>query len=353
MNLVLMAVGLLATAGGFVTVGFGIPINAFSLGNTLIISGTVAVVGGLVLIALAVVIGHLKRIAETLRSGAPRRARPAESSPAPRTTQAAPPPIPARALGRLSDMPEPPLPDLHGFEHLQAPRASEPRPPEPHFPATATEPAGPLDWLRARSKPGAMLPSMSEPPMVETRDEAPLSPRPPQRPAMPSAPEPSLDPKLWSPPTRENMPSEPRPAPRVEMPLPRSAPQPIEPPKNERFGFDLVWPDRGGPAPAQPPAAPPAPTAAAPANEPVKREPPLDMPMPPIPARPRETKPAEKRPEPPRKPAERGPAILKSGVIDGMPYTLYADGSIEAQLPQGTVKFASVDALRAHLEKQS
>ena len=34
-----------------------------------------------------------------------------------------------------------------------------------------------------------------------------------------------------------------------------------------------------------------------------------------------------------------------------MPYTLYADGSIEAELPQGTVKFASVDALRAHLEK--
>jgi hypothetical protein len=38
-------------------------------------------------------------------------------------------------------------------------------------------------------------------------------------------------------------------------------------------------------------------------------------------------------------------------VIDGMPYTLYADGSIEAELPQGTVKFASVDALRAHLER--
>ena len=80
-----------------------------------------------------------------------------------------------------------------------------------------------------------------------------------------------------------------------------------------------------------------------------------DMPLPPIPARPRETRPAAERrlPEMPRKPAaERGPAILKSGVIDGMPYTLYADGSIEAQLPQGMVKFASVDALRAHLEKQ-
>src|SRR5262245_62562108 len=28
------------------------------------------------------------------------------------------------------------------------------------------------------------------------------------------------------------------------------------------------------------------------------------------------------------------PAILKSGVVDGMGYTLYVDGSIEAELPQ-------------------
>ncbi len=87
-----------------------------------------------------------------------------------------------------------------------------------------------------------------------------------------------------------------------------------------------------------------------------RRDSALEMPLPPIPARPRETRPAaEKRmPEILRKPlGERGPTILKSGVIDGMPYTLYADGSIEAQLPHGMVKFASVDALRAHLEKQS
>jgi hypothetical protein len=44
-------------------------------------------------------------------------------------------------------------------------------------------------------------------------------------------------------------------------------------------------------------------------------------------------------------------AILKSGVIDGMAYTLYTDGSIEAELPQGTMRFASIDELRAHLEQ--
>jgi len=98
------------------------------------------------------------------------------------------------------------------------------------------------------------------------------------------------------------------------------------------------------------------PKAQAPAPEMPKREASVDMPLPPIPARPRDTRPVTERrmPEALRKPAvERGPTILKSGVIDGMPYTLYADGSIEAQLPQGMVKFASVDALRAHLEKQS
>jgi len=41
--------------------------------------------------------------------------------------------------------------------------------------------------------------------------------------------------------------------------------------------------------------------------------------------------------------------IFKSGVIDGMAYTLYTDGSIEADLAEGTVKFASIDELRAYL----
>jgi hypothetical protein len=46
----------------------------------------------------------------------------------------------------------------------------------------------------------------------------------------------------------------------------------------------------------------------------------------------------------------RPASILKSGVIDGMAYTLYTDGSIEAQLAQGTMRFGSIDALREHLE---
>jgi len=49
----------------------------------------------------------------------------------------------------------------------------------------------------------------------------------------------------------------------------------------------------------------------------------------------------------------RAVAVLKSGVVDGMGYTLYVDGSIEAELPQGTLRFASINELRSHLEKNS
>ena len=76
MTIVLLVVGLLATAAGFVTIGFGIPINAFSLGNTLIIAGTIAVATGLILIGLAAVLGQLRRIAEALRHGRLRARRP-------------------------------------------------------------------------------------------------------------------------------------------------------------------------------------------------------------------------------------------------------------------------------------
>jgi hypothetical protein len=339
MTLVLLAVGLIFAAAGLVTIGFGIPINAFSLGNTLIISGTIAVASGLILIGLALVLGQLKRIAEALKGKPLVRASVAtESIESVAVSRVAPPPPQAAAQASEPQAAEPP-------------HAPEPRAPEPRFPASVPEPApGPLDWLRVKSKPvttsapSGPMPTppapltVPEPPMVEVSGEAPLSPRPP-RPTMPPGTESALEPKVWSP-SRESGSSDPRLAPRAEPQMPRATPQ-VEPPK-EKERFDLVWPDRG-----------PAPTPSEPKVD-IKREPALDMPLPPVPVRPRESRPTTERrmPEMPRKPLERGPAILKSGVIDGMPYTLYADGSIEAQLPQGMVKFASVDALRAHLEKQ-
>ena len=46
-------------------------------------------------------------------------------------------------------------------------------------------------------------------------------------------------------------------------------------------------------------------------------------------------------------------SVLKSGVVDGMAYTLYSDGSIEAQLPQGMLRFGSITELRNHIEQSA
>jgi hypothetical protein len=69
-----------------------------------------------------------------------------------------------------------------------------------------------------------------------------------------------------------------------------------------------------------------------------------------------EARPATATPAPELEPAVAQAApvsVLKSGVVEGMAYTLYTDGSIEAKLPQGTVRFASVAELRAHIESNS
>jgi hypothetical protein len=67
-------------------------------------------------------------------------------------------------------------------------------------------------------------------------------------------------------------------------------------------------------------------------------------------------------PAPPRRAAEPVPPaaaapssdlILKSGIVDGMAYRLYTDGSIDADLPQGMLRFKSIADLRGYLEQDS
>lgn len=54
-----------------------------------------------------------------------------------------------------------------------------------------------------------------------------------------------------------------------------------------------------------------------------------------------------------RLPGTKTVTALKSGVVEGMAYTLYSDGSIEAQLPQGTLRFGSIKALREHIDSSA
>jgi hypothetical protein len=71
----------------------------------------------------------------------------------------------------------------------------------------------------------------------------------------------------------------------------------------------------------------------------------------PAPAESNAAAPAERSP-PPRTEEPPAVTVLKSGVVDGMAYSLFSDGSIEAQMPEGMMRFASIDALRAHLDQR-
>ena len=316
MYVALLLLGLVVTAIGLVTVGFGIPINAFSIGNTLIVAGTTLVAAGLVLIGLAVVVRQLQRVASLLAARPAKLVETAEPVMTP-TVKLTPPVAVSNSM----------KPAEAEMARSAEPRAPEPRIAEPQLsdaaPTSSAPPPptkGPLDWLRPKSKVAAN----AEPPMVEMTDEAPLSPRQLARNGL--TPEPG-EPRVWSP-SRDDaapaVPSAPQPEPRAERTV-RGAPA-SERPKDTGL-FDVAWPD---------------PKSAPVASETAKHEPPHETPV----SRPRQQPVSERRAA-----APAAPAILKSGVIDGMAYTLYADGSIEAELPQGTLNFASVDELRAHLEK--
>ena len=112
-----------------------------------------------------------------------------------------------------------------------------------------------------------------------------------------------------------------RPPPSASPPPP---PEAAEPPPAT---FEDAWPkpERGRPGEAPPPRRARTPSAYADTNGAAT-------------ASPRETAPQV--------------TVLKSGVVDGMAYSLYSDGSIEAQMPEGMMRFASIDDLRAHLDQR-
>ena len=111
----------------------------------------------------------------------------------------------------------------------------------------------------------------------------------------------------------------------------------------------LGWLGRAG-APASVRAAPAAPM---PKPEVQPTTPPVDLApltrIPEVTAPPATPAP---RPQPKPAPAPNGSAaatVYRSGVIDGMAYSLFMDGSIEAELPTGKVKFATIDELQQYL----
>ncbi|OYX75705.1 MAG: hypothetical protein B7Y77_02915, partial [Bradyrhizobium sp. 35-63-5] len=56
MSILLFGAGGLAFLAGIAMIAYGVPINEFSFGNTLITSGTIAIIGGLLTVGLGAVV---------------------------------------------------------------------------------------------------------------------------------------------------------------------------------------------------------------------------------------------------------------------------------------------------------
>ncbi|TMI99373.1 MAG: hypothetical protein E6G97_22535 [Alphaproteobacteria bacterium] len=112
----------------------------------------------------------------------------------------------------------------------------------------------------------------------------------------------------------------------------------------------LGWLGRANPpAPARvAPAAPLVTPEAQPATPPVDLAPLARIPEAPPPPPPMPP-PLRAPPKPAPTPNSPATTVYRSGVIDGMAYSLFMDGSIEAELPTGRVKFATIDELQQYL----
>ena len=67
MSVILYLLGILVAAVGVAAIGFGIPINEFTLGTTLV-TGVTGLTGGLILIGLAAVVSELGRLRDALKT---------------------------------------------------------------------------------------------------------------------------------------------------------------------------------------------------------------------------------------------------------------------------------------------
>jgi hypothetical protein len=289
----MLVAGIGLVLAGLLAIGYGFPDKEFSFGNTLILTGMLGVCTGVIMLGLSVAVRELQNIARQLGGGVAQ----------PRGEVAVRPVLPP-GLSR-----EPAAGDA-GFPFNQE-AAENAGGPEP---AGSAAPPPWLDEAGTRERP-----RVDAPPEPEPADAAAAAKpkrnllfsstsRKERERALARTSEP-LPPDLLSADLRPNPPAAPPP------PLPAEAPPP---------SFDDAWPK---PERAKAGEVPP-----------------------------------QRRAPPPRSPEPNGVAarggeqpavtVLKSGVVDGMAYSLYSDGSIEAQMPEGMMRFASIDELRSHLEQR-
>jgi hypothetical protein len=322
MYLFLLCFGIVLSVAGVILAASGLSVHDHTFDLTLVTPGIVALAGGLLLIGLGFALRVLQRIeaAVAARPVVPRAMRVGEAT------------EPGKAaLGMAANV------------AANAELPSEPsRIPFPvkitRLPPSATAPAA-VPFAPAAEKRMEDLPQkfpnvvrVGPAPAIE---DVELSPRP-LAPAALHASEENTDQNvgpfvLRTGKARNGV----APAAKISPRLDVGARAPLAPERPKGPAFDALWPKgpRRAAAQAKPVEAPATPVAA---PDPVIEEEAIA------------SSPAvtpDEAPEP--------ITILKSGIVDGMAYTLYSDGSIEAQLPQGMLRFGSITELRAHIEQDS
>lgn len=285
--LLLVIAGIAAIAAGGAAIWFGIPVKEFSFGNTMILAGAVGICSGLLLIGLGLVIRELKAIKLSLRE-----------------------------------------------------RALEADPREADGPLL---PAGSIAGRRGRSDRDEF----------DVRHAAPESLAPPA-PRQQAAPRSDDDD-----PSGEA-------AERLDIENGKLSPEVAPPAKARRnllFSSSRKERERTEPAAKSPTSAPPGEAAIAADTEGTSRpHPSFNDTWPRVERSSRTDLLAASRRDATLAPplqvdrtssGQNLPAatVVKSGTVDGMAYSLYSDGSIEAQMPEGMMRFASIDQLRAHLDR--
>lgn len=311
MYLVLLVFGAVLTAAGIVLAASGVSIHERAFDASLVTPGIVAAVGGLVLLGLGLALRVLQRIEHVVAA-----------RPVPRATRPGEAPEAAATSTLSADAVRIPFP-------AKVARSA-------HLPQGAAIAAA--DQKRLELAPEKMS-ALARSGNTRGVGEADLSPRS-LSPLMPPRTDVDSAVNNLHASRRTNGAAPSRTTPRLDVAassLASHSPTSSERPK--RPEFDTLWPK--GPRPSwvtQSASAQLAAAPTAPAVEPERdSEPEFDA----SPA----TAMQDEAPE--------AVSVLKSGVVDGMAYTLFSDGSIEAELPQGRLRFGSIAELRNHIEQSS
>jgi hypothetical protein len=289
---VLLIAGTVVILGGLAAIGFGIPVKEFGFGNTLILTGTVGACTGLIMISMALAVRELKKL--TLQAGevgASLGSRPSRRD------------LPLSPVEEADEAEEEatPVKDAPLFSRDQPAR---PTGPEPGVPPWQDE------VLRDRERLAAAA-------AAETA----------------AADEPKRRNLLFSSSRRERERAEAAGAvPQVAVPHESGSPA-AEVEVAQPHNFEDAWPRTERPRSDAIRRAARAPSA-------------FSDKLPDASLIPDRYEPPAEEPKVP------DVTVLKSGVVDGMAYSLYSDGSIEAQMPEGKMHFASIDELREHLDNR-